>query len=179
MLTCSFMILYAVIASSPGLPMCFNVTRKKSGRPDWFCDIICHDFCCGSLSPPTCPRNHVHIVSYGSLRASNNTVANRSYQESYQQKLATLGVWDRPATLRQVAKKNIYDCSKVASSSCSHVQICNDEIGDTSTMLSSTKLLTRWAKRLSRWQQKCCWSRHCQIWIWTRASYSRTYIYIP
>ena len=70
------------IASSPGLPMFFNITHKKSERPGRFCDIICHDFCHGSLSPPTCPCNHVHVASYG----SKDVVAKQSYQESYQQK---------------------------------------------------------------------------------------------
>ena len=51
--------------------------RQKSGRPGRFCDVMityCHDFCRGSLSPPTRPRNRVHIPSYGSLRASKDTV---------------------------------------------------------------------------------------------------------
>ena len=61
------------IASSPGLPMFFNVTREKLGRPGRFCDVICH----GSLSPPTRPRNHVHVASYG----SKDTVAKRLYRE--------------------------------------------------------------------------------------------------
>ena len=58
--------------------MFFNVTREKSGRPGRFCDVIityCHDFCRGSLSPPTRPRSRIHIASYGSLRASKDTVA--------------------------------------------------------------------------------------------------------
>ncbi len=29
-----------LLASSPGLPMFFNVTREKSGRPGRFCDVI-------------------------------------------------------------------------------------------------------------------------------------------
>ena len=29
-----------MVASSPGLPMFFNVTREKSGTPGRFCDVI-------------------------------------------------------------------------------------------------------------------------------------------
>ena len=82
------------LASSPGLPMFFNVTYEKLGRPGQFCDVIitcCH----GSLSPPTRLRNRVHIASYGSLRASKDTVAKELVPRKLPIKMTTEGVWGR------------------------------------------------------------------------------------
>ena len=75
--------------------MFFNVTREKSGMPGRFCDVIityCHDFFCGSLSPPTRPCNRVHIASYGSLRASKDTVAKALVSRELPIKMTTEGV---------------------------------------------------------------------------------------
>ena len=78
-------------------PCFLTLHAKKSGRPGRFCDVICHDFCHSSLSPPTRPRNHVHVASYGSRDSGKSSLvprplpgdeamANRSYQENCQQK---------------------------------------------------------------------------------------------
>ena len=84
------------------IPRPFHVsqcyTRKESGRPGQFCDVIityCHDFCRSSLSSPTRPCNRVHIASYSSLRASKDTVVKALVSRELQIKLTMEGVWGR------------------------------------------------------------------------------------
>ena len=50
---------YTCIASYPGLPMFFNVSREKSGRrrPGRSGDVMDAVWAAVSLSPPTRPRN--------------------------------------------------------------------------------------------------------------------------
>ena len=51
------------LASYPGLPMFFNVSHEKSGRPGRSGDVIGRGLGRGCISPPTRPRNILHVCT--------------------------------------------------------------------------------------------------------------------
>ena len=88
------------IASYPGLPIYFNVSREKLGRPDRSGDVMDAVWDAVSLSLPTCPRNLLHLEKVAST--VNGTAAQCASQgvrvKRTVSKTTTKGAQDRCCT---------------------------------------------------------------------------------
>ena len=80
--------------------MFFNVSHEKSGRPGRSCDVMDMIWDMVSLSPPTRPRNLLHVEKLAST--INGTVAQCTSHgvrvKRIVSKTTTKGAWDRHCT---------------------------------------------------------------------------------